>query len=164
MTMPQRDGISSASLLNFEAWRALLRTICGRYNPEGIEHNAFIGWGRPRNVGGLAAVDIGWNAHRVERTHRDIRLDGAEHYYAVFQVSGKSAMTQNDQAVQLAAGDVVLADAARPMTYFRKDTSAQWLSVRLPRRALGSPLGFEPQGGSCRRGGTPARRLLFSLV
>ena len=68
--MPQRDSISSTSLLNFEAWRALLRTICGRYNPEGIEHNAFIGWVRPMNVCGLAAVDIGWNAHRLERTQR----------------------------------------------------------------------------------------------
>jgi AraC-like DNA-binding protein len=164
MMMPQRDSISSTSLLNFEAWRALLRTICGRYNPEGIEHNAFIGWIRPMNVCGLAAVDVGWNAHRVERTQRDIRLDGAEHYYVLFQVSGKSAMTQNDQAVQLAAGDVVLADAARPMTYFRNDTSAQWLSVRLPRRSLVSHLGFEPQGGSWRPGGTPAGRLLFGLV
>jgi AraC-like DNA-binding protein len=164
MMMPERDSISSTSLLNFEAWRALLRTICGRYNPEGIEHNAFIGWVRPMNVCGLAAVDIGWNAHRVERTHRDIRLDGAEHYYALFQVSGKSAMTQNDQAVQLAAGDVVLVDAARPVTYFRNDTSAQWLSVRLPRRSLVSHLGFEPQGGSCGRRGTPAGRLLFGLV
>src|SRR3981189_3547339 len=33
MMMPQRDGIPGTSLLNFEAWRALLRTICGRYNP-----------------------------------------------------------------------------------------------------------------------------------
>jgi AraC family transcriptional activator of tynA and feaB len=152
------------SPLNFEAWRALLRTICGRYNPEGVEPKAFIGWVRPLNVCGLAAVDIGWNAHRVERTHRDIRLDGAEHYYAVFQVSGKSAMTQNEQAVQLAAGDVVLVDAARPVTYFRNDTSAQWLSVRLPRRSLVSHLGFEPQGGSWRLGGTLAGRLLFGPI
>jgi hypothetical protein len=42
MMMPQRAGIPGTSLLNFEAWRALLRTICGRYNPEGIEPNAFI--------------------------------------------------------------------------------------------------------------------------
>jgi AraC-like DNA-binding protein len=111
MMMPERDGISRTLLLNFEAWRALLRTICGRYNPEGIEHNALIGWVRPMNVCGLAAVDIAWNAQRVERTHRDIRLDGAEHYYASFQVCGKLAMTQNDPAVQLAASDVVLVDA-----------------------------------------------------
>src|ERR1700737_357945 len=47
MMMPHRDGISGTSLLNFEAWRALLRTICGRYNPEGIEPNAFLGWAPP---------------------------------------------------------------------------------------------------------------------
>jgi AraC family transcriptional regulator, positive regulator of tynA and feaB len=162
--MLQGDGVPSTSLLNFEAWRALLREICGRYSPKGIEPNAFLGWARAMNVCGLAAVDIGWNADRVERTHRDVRLDGMEHYYALFQVSGKSAMNQNDQAVWLAAGDVVLVDAARPVTYFGNDTSARWLSLHLPRQPLISHLGFEPQGGSCRRNGTAAGRLLFDLV
>jgi AraC family transcriptional activator of tynA and feaB len=162
--MLQSDGVPGTPLLDFEAWSALLRRICGRYSPEGVEPNAFVGWALALNVYGLAAMDIGWNARRVERTQRDVRLDGVEHYYALFQVSGKSVMTQNDQTVQLAAGDVVLVDAARPVTYFRNDISAQWLSLRLPRRSLISHLGFEPQGGSCRRGGTPAGRLLFDLV
>jgi AraC-like DNA-binding protein len=162
--MLQSDVVRGTPLPDFEAWKALLRTICGRYSPEGIEPDAFLGWVRPMNICGIAAVDIGWNAHRVERTHRDTRLDGIEYYYALFQLSGKSAMTQNDRAVQLAVGDVALVDAARPVTYFSTETSARWLSLRLPRQSLVSHLGFEPQGGSCRRCGTPAGRLLFDLV
>lgn len=61
--------------------------------------------------------DIGCFAHRVERTHRDVRLEGADNYLILFQAAGRSALTQIDQAVQLTAGDVALVDAARPTTY-----------------------------------------------
>jgi AraC family transcriptional regulator, positive regulator of tynA and feaB len=60
--MLQSDGIRGTPLLDFEAWRALLRKIYGRYT----------------------ALDIGWNAHRAERTPRDVRLDGVEQDGKVF--------------------------------------------------------------------------------
>jgi AraC-like DNA-binding protein len=106
-------------------------------------------------------VDLGWNAHRIERTHRDVRLDGEHYYVALFQVAGRAAMMQNDQAVRLA---VALVDVARPVTYFASNTSAQWLALHLPRQSLVSHLGFEPQGRFFRRGGTPPGRLLFQVV
>jgi AraC family transcriptional regulator, positive regulator of tynA and feaB len=162
--MFQSDGVRGTPILNLEAWRASLRTICGRYSPEGIERNAFLGWARTLNVYGLAAVDIGWNARRLERTSRDARLDGVEHYYVRIQVSGRSAMAQNDHTLQIAAGDVVLVDAARPVTYFGNDSSARWLSLHLQRRSLISHLGFEPQGGACRRRGTAAGRFLNEMA
>jgi hypothetical protein len=65
----------------------------GRFNPEGMEPNAFTGCVRPLNVCGFTAAEVGSNAHRVERTHRDVRLDGADDYFTMFQVAGKSAMT-----------------------------------------------------------------------
>ena len=71
-------------------------------------------------------------------------------------------MTQNEEAVQLAVGDVALLDAARPAACFAGD--AQWLRLQLPRQSLVSHLGCEPQGGLHARGGTPAARLLFDLV
>jgi AraC family transcriptional regulator, positive regulator of tynA and feaB len=162
--MFQSNGVQATPLLDLEAWRASLRTICGRYSPQGIERSAFQGWARTLNVCGLAAADIGWNARRIERTYRDARLDGMEHYYVRIQVSGKSAMIQNDHALRIAAGDVVLVDAARPVTYFGNDASARWVSLHLPRQSLISYLGFEPQGGSCRRSGTPAGRFLNEVV
>jgi hypothetical protein len=99
--------------LDFEAWKDLIRTMGGRFNPEGIEPNAFAGCVCPLNVCGFTAAEVGSNAHRVERTHRDVRLDGADHYFTMFQVAGKSAMTHNEEAVCLDVGDVVLVDMAR---------------------------------------------------
>jgi hypothetical protein len=67
-------------------------------------------------------MDITGNAQRVERTQRDVRLDGLDHYYAVFQVAGESTMIQNDQAVKLAVGDAALVDLHQPVTYVAKKT------------------------------------------
>ena len=96
----------------------------------------------------------------------DARLDGVDHYFAVFQVGGQSAMTHNDRAVRLAVGDVAFVDAALPVTYFADNKGATWntVTLNLPRQSLVSHLGLEPQGGLCRRAGTPAGRLLFDLI
>jgi len=64
----------------------------------------------------------------------DTRLDGADLYAAVFQVTGRSTMTQNDQTLQLAVGDVELEDAARPVTYFTNNRSMKWLGLQMPRQ------------------------------
>jgi AraC-like DNA-binding protein len=164
--MDSSGDVNSGSTLDYEAWRDLMRSMCGRYSPEGIEPDAFTGWLRPMSVCGFPALDIGCNAHRIERTHRDVRLDGADHYFAVFQVGGQSAMTHNDQAVRLAVGDAALVDTARPATYFANNGSEPWNTVTLdlPRASLVSHLGFDPEGGICRRGGTTAGRLLLELI
>jgi AraC family transcriptional regulator, positive regulator of tynA and feaB len=158
-----RDILSSQ--LDYEGWRDLLRSMCGRYYSEGIEPISFSGWVRPINVRGFTALDIGSNAQRVERTYQDVRRDGADHYFALFLASGQLAMIHNDQAVRLAVGDVALVDAARPVTY-SADNGERWntVSLSLPRQSLVSHLGFEPQGGLYRRRGTPAGRLLFDLI
>jgi AraC family transcriptional activator of tynA and feaB len=164
--MGQGDDIRDTSRLDCEAWRDALRAMCGRYNPEGIEPEAFTGWVRPLSVCGFTALDIGANAHRIERTYRDARLDGVDHYFVLFQVGGQSAITHNDHAMRLAVGDVVLLDAARPATYFADNGGQTWNTVTLnfPRERLASHLGFDLKGGLCRRGGTMAGRLLFELI
>jgi AraC family transcriptional regulator, positive regulator of tynA and feaB len=151
--------------LDYEGWRDLLRSMCGRYYSEGIKPASFSGWVRPVNVRGFTALDIGSNARRVERTYQDVRRDGADHFFALFLARGQLAMFQNDQAVQFAVGDVALVDAARPVTY-SAENGEQWntVSLSLPRQSLVSYLGFEPKGGLYRRGGTPAGRLLFELT
>jgi AraC family transcriptional regulator, positive regulator of tynA and feaB len=161
--MLQSDSIAAASLQDFDAWRDLLERLCGGYHSEGIAPKAFHGWVRPLNVCGLTAMDVGCNAERVARTQRDIRLDGREHYFALLQISGSAAIVQNDHAVRMVAGDIALVDAARPVTFFR-EASAHWMSLRLPRQALVSHLGFEPQGGSFRARGSRAGRLLSDVV
>ena len=169
--MLQSDDLGGAPQLDFEAWRALLRSNCGR-DVEVTTPNAFAGWMRPFNACGLEATslkirwgsaDRGCSDHRVERSYRDVRCDGADHYLIMFQVAGQTAMTQIDQAAQLAVGDVALVDAARPVTYLSRFRSPQWLTLRLPRKSVRSHLGFEPQGGVSRQR-TRASRLLFDLI
>ena len=115
--MPNPHDVLSPTVLDYESWRDLLCSMCGRYYSESIEPNAFAGWVRPVTARGFTALDIGCNAHQVERTYRDVRLAGADHYFPLFQASGQLAMFHNDQAVRLAVGDVALVDAARPVTY-----------------------------------------------
>jgi len=166
------DGLGTPPL-HFEAWAVLLRSHCGG-EVDVTERDSFAGWMRPLDVSGLAAaaVKIQWgdasggrgcNAHRLERTHSHTRRDCLDHHLIVYQVAGLSALSQNDQTVQLAAGDIALVDAARSATYFTGCASARWLALRLPRQSVLSHLGFELKGGLARQGGR-AGRLLFDLV
>jgi AraC family transcriptional activator of tynA and feaB len=164
--MDQNADFSGIPQLDYEAWRVLIRSLCGQYNPEGVEPDVFTGWAVPVSVCGLTALDISCNAQRVERTHRDVRFDSVDHYFAVFLVAGQSAVIHNDQVVRLDVGDVVFVDGTRPVTYLSHKTGQQWrhLALQLPRQSVVSYLGFEPQGGLCRRSGTSAGRLLFELI
>jgi len=104
--------------LDFEAWKDQIRKMGGRFDPQVIDPKAFAGWVRPTSAYGLIAAEVGSNAHVVERTHRDVRLNGADHYVALFQLAGGSAMTHNEEALRFGAGDVVLVDVSRPATFF----------------------------------------------
>jgi AraC family transcriptional activator of tynA and feaB len=173
MMMLHSDNGARTPQLDFEAWRALLRSNCGG-EVEVTAPNTFAGWMRPLSACGLpaAAVKIQWRpaardhgcyAHRVERTQRDVRLNGADHYLILFQVTGQSTLTQIDQTMQLSAGDVALIDASRPATYLSRHRSVQWLSLQLPRKSLQSHLGFVPQARLGRQE-SRAGRLLFNLI
>jgi AraC family transcriptional activator of tynA and feaB len=150
--------------MDYEAWRVLLRSVCGRYSPQGVEPKDFSGSFRPFGIWGCEAVDLSCNARRIERTNRDARLDGRDHFYALVQLAGQSTMIQNDHVVELAAGDVALVDSARPVTFFSGNTPGRWISLDLPRGSVISHLGSEPEGGAYKRAETPASRLLSRLI
>src|SRR6195256_412901 len=158
--MHSRGDFLSTQNLDYEAWRDTVRSICGRYTPGGIETNTFSGRARARSICGLKAVELSSNAYCLERTHRDVRVDAKDHYYAIFQVTGQSRITQNDRTVELTVGDVALVDAARPVTYLSEKGGDQWWgSLQLPRRSLVSHLGLEPRCLSRRSGAAAARPL-----
>src|SRR6202045_3207523 len=153
------DFLSTPNL-DYEAWRDVVRSICGRYTPDGIEPKTFSGRLRARSICGFRAVDLSSNAHRLERTRQDIRVDASDHYYAIFQMTGQSRIIQNDRTVELTVGDVALVDAARPVTYVSEKEGDQWWgSLQLPRRSLVSHLGLEPRCLSRRSGAAAARPL-----
>jgi AraC family transcriptional activator of tynA and feaB len=153
------DFLSTPNL-DFEAWRNAVRSICGQYTPDGIEPKTFSGRVRARSVCGFRAVDLSCNAHRLERTHQDVRADAVDHYYALFQINGQSRIIQNDRNMELSVGDITLVDAARPVTYVSEKGSDQWWgSLQLPRRSLLAHLGLEPRCPSRRSGAAAARPL-----
>src|SRR4029077_18544827 len=114
----------------------------GRFDPQVIDPKAFAGWVRPINAYGLIAAEVGSNAHVVERTHPDVRIDSADHYVVLFQLAGRSAMTHNEEAVRFGVGDVVLVDVRRPATFFAGNAHESWntMALLLPRQALVSHL------------------------
>jgi AraC family transcriptional regulator, positive regulator of tynA and feaB len=150
--------------LDDEGWRDVLRAHCGRYNLEGDESNAFVGWVRQRSLCGFEALDLSCSAPRIERTNRDVRLDDTDHYYAVIQLSGRSTMIQNEQVAKLGRGDVAFVDSTRPVTYFSENGPSRWLGLHLSRQMLMSHFGSVPQGGVWRRGDTRAGRTLGHLL
>jgi AraC family transcriptional activator of tynA and feaB len=162
--MGSHGDFDSDQAIDYEAWRVSLRSLCGQYSAEGVELKAFAGSVRPLSICGCLAVDLSCNAHRVERTYQDVRLDGMEHFYAVIQLDGRSSMVQNDRVADLALGDIALVDSARPVTYFSENRPGRWLSLHFPRESLVSHLGVEPEGGLRRRGETLAGRALFRLI
>jgi AraC-like DNA-binding protein len=163
--MFQSGDFTETALLDYETWRTAHYSICGRYNPEGVDPSAFAGWIRPLDVCGFQMVHIGCNAGRIERTRRDVRIDGQDYCALLLQIAGRIGIMQNDQDVQLAAGDVALLDATRPVTCLNEG-NAQWsfLCLHLPRESFVTHLGFEPQGGLTGHRGTPPAHLLFELV
>ena len=74
-TMLQGDDFAAVPELGYEEWRAVVRSIVGRYNPEGTDPNAFAGKVHVRSLFGLCADRWDHNARRIERTQRDVRLD-----------------------------------------------------------------------------------------
>src|SRR5258708_14052371 len=122
-SFPDQSGDSlDTPRLDFEAWRALLRSNCGS-EVDVTERNAFAGWMRALSVSGLtaAAVKIQWDSAVVDRVatftgvERNARgRDGVDHHLILYQIAGQSALTQNDQAVRLAVGDVSPVDTTRP--------------------------------------------------
>jgi AraC-like DNA-binding protein len=85
-TMLQGGDFAAVPELGYEEWRAVVRSIVGRYSAEGTDPNAFSGRVHVRSLFGLVADRWDHNAHRIERTQRDARLDDVELYHAVFQV------------------------------------------------------------------------------
>ena len=162
--MESSGDFNNTPELDYDGFIDVVRSLCGRYTPGGIEPETFSGRVRAGSICGFKTVDFSCNAHRIERMHRDVHFDGMEHYYAIFQTAGQSTILQNDQAVELAVGDVALVDAARPVTYVSETRNGQWLSLQLPRQSLISHLGIESEGGCAGIVETLASRLCFRLV
>ena len=171
--MEQSSDFVGSPQLNLDEWAVLVRARCGgEYQVS--DRDAFAGWMCPRSVHGIAAaafkvqwglsaaVDHAGTICGFARRGRDVLAD-PDWYGAFFLIAGQCALTQNEHTVQIGAGDVGLMDGAR-LSMRSFESGSQWLSIYLPRQALISHLGFEPQTCLCARGGTAPARVLRQLV
>ena len=96
----------------------------------------------------------------------DIRRDDMNYYYVTFHATGESTIIHDDRVINVAAGDVVLLDSTRPVTFVpaAQHRDAQWVALQLPRQNLVSHLGFEPQGIACGHRQAQAARLFCQLA
>jgi AraC-like DNA-binding protein len=159
------DDFLSGPELDYDGFRAALREDWGWFTPA-RGTNVFVSKVRTRRVFGFAAVDLTCNATRMERTKLDIRRDDMVHYYVTGPLTGGSTIIHDDRVVNVAAGDVILLDSTRPVTFIptTRHRYDQWFALKLPRQTLVSHLGFEPQAGACGRRQAQAARLLGQLA
>ena len=163
--MQPNDEFLSAPKLDYDGFISALRENFGCFSPA-RGTNIFAGKVRTRRVFGFAAVDLTCNASGMERTELDIRRDDMVHYYVTGQLKGGSTIIHDDRVVNVAAGDVILLDSTRPVTFLptTRHRYDQWFALKVPRQNLVSHLGFEPQGGTCGRGQGQAARILSQLA
>jgi AraC family transcriptional activator of tynA and feaB len=148
---------------NMSAWVESVRLHCGKYCVANASE-LFQGWVRPGSICGFDALDLATNVGKLERTQRDARQDRVDHYYALVQVSGRSVLVQDDDAVKLDVGDVALVDSLRATTYTCDQGASRWLGLRLPRQAVAIHVGVTPNGALSRPRSAPAAQLLSHLV
>ncbi len=104
------------------------------------------------------------NILRSQRSPLDARRDGMDDCKLLFQISGRSTLTQDERTTELAAGDLGFIDITRPVSLAFHQGPGRLIGLHLPRRPLKSHLGFEPQGGWCWRRDALPVRLLQRLI
>src|ERR1700722_7581506 len=87
MTMHPNADLLGTAELNYKQRRDLLRPNWGLYTPD--DPKTFVGRVRSRSICGFNASDISNNVRRCERTQKNVRLGGVDHFYAVFQIAGR---------------------------------------------------------------------------
>ncbi|MFS2126497.1 transcriptional regulator FeaR [Pseudomonas sp. Pseusp97] len=118
----------------FEAWLGQVNRACGRFDARTLGPQFH---GRLREYQGgaikLSVVDMA-QVH-LYRTSKEVGASAGGHYYAVFQLEGRSRLEQGDNRVELSRGDITLIDASRPsdMTYLEE---SRQLSLILPRQVI----------------------------
>src|ERR1700761_2572076 len=156
---------SGGSWLGFDEWREALTSCKELYDFEPVDAQRFSGLMQPLNLFGIHVHRLSGALKRVERTHRHISRDDSSDYHAVLTVSGRSLLNQNRRTLEMRARGIVLFDTARPVTLqFDEAGWGEAYCLCLPRQALISHLGFEPQGGAVASSGTPADRLFLQLL
>ncbi|MCD7042728.1 transcriptional regulator FeaR [Pseudomonas sp. MAFF 311095] len=95
-----------------ETWTRDLRAACGHFDTElAFNRSLFIGEVSKHSRGGLSLANLRTNAGLIKRERPNADHDMDQHCFLVSQRSGYCQITQNDQVIQLAPGDMLLMDS-----------------------------------------------------
>ncbi|MCF5725611.1 transcriptional regulator FeaR [Pseudomonas syringae] len=147
----------------FEQWLGQVSRVCGRFDARTLGP-AFHGklWEFQEKAIKLSVVETA--QVRLYRTSKEVSSSGNDHFYAVFQLDGRSRLEQGRNRVQMKQGDITLVDASRPCDMTYEENSRQ-LSLILPRKVLTRSLRFS--GIECARaipGSSPVASLANTLI
>lgn len=131
----------------FEAWLGQVNQACGRFDARTLGPS-FHGKLREYQGGAIKLSVVDMSQVHLYRTSKEVSASGNGHFYAVFQLEGRSRLEQDGNRVQLARGDITLVDANRPCDMTYEEDSRQ-LSLILPRQVLERGLRFS--GIDCAR-------------
>jgi AraC-like DNA-binding protein len=153
---------SEREFVGYESWIETLRSCGSWFDFQKLERQSFAGWCRPVSVGGFRGAELSHNAPLIRRIPRDIRADGADYFGISLQLSGSAEVTQNDQAMSVSPGDIIVSDWARPLD---KHTPGQSrvITLRFPRADFVTHMGFEPWAMVRPSGASLAGRMLAQV-
>ncbi|MDF3936560.1 transcriptional regulator FeaR [Pseudomonas citronellolis] len=124
----------------FEAWLGQVNQACGRFDARTLGPS-FHGKLREYQGGAIKLSVVDMSQVHLYRTSKEVSGSGNGHFYAVFQLEGRSRLEQDGNRVQLGRGDITLVDANRPCDMTYEEDSRQ-LSLILPRQVLERGLRF----------------------
>lgn len=124
----------------FEAWLGQVNRACGRFDARTLGPS-FHGKLREYQEGAIKLSVVDMAQVHLYRTSKEVSASGNGHFYAVFQLEGRSRLEQDGNRVLLSRGDITLVDANRPCDMTYEDNSRQ-LSLILPRQVLERGLRF----------------------
>jgi AraC-like DNA-binding protein len=67
-----------------------------------------------RNYGSLRFAMCESTAYEIDRTHKDISNESADHYLVYLQLRGHTVLTQGNDSIEFSHNDIVIADGRRP--------------------------------------------------
>lgn len=120
-------------MLTYDEWRARLRECCGHYYSEPSADRSASDRFDVLDVQGLDMASIRCKIERIDRTHKSIRRDDAEHFFLLYQIDGETGVNHADNNTLMKKGDFLLLDSTREAELVFGGKTSEFYSVHLPR-------------------------------
>ncbi|AUX77368.1 MULTISPECIES: helix-turn-helix domain-containing protein [Sinorhizobium] len=134
--------------LPVEILQGEIRNVCGAFDLEPMRGTGLVaGDVSLRRMEYFDAAVVALDARYVQRGVRSIRQDPGEHLFLLVQDEGHCSVTQGDQSLELAPGDMFLVDSVEPSSFVYEGRRSNQISVHMPRDEMLHRFGQSCMGG-----------------